>query len=105
MIIYNKVLIEIHKIGSLKTQHNNLMKIYYSTEDLALREYIHNYCKGILKSEKYIQNKMMLAAQEAISDNIHNKVKLINYCEQMITCEKPEWQIIAERNGWVPPNH
>ena len=48
---------------------------------------------------------MHLAAKNIISNNIHNKISLINYCEQMVMSEKPEWQIMAERNGWTPPNN
>ena len=31
------------------------------------------------------------------------KVKaLIDYCEKAVALKKPEWQVIAERNGWAP---
>jgi len=29
---------------------------------------------------------------------------LIQYCDYMIGEKKPEWQILAERHGWMPPN-
>ena len=29
---------------------------------------------------------------------------LIQYCNYMIGEKKPEWQILAERHGWMPPN-
>ncbi|WP_434278569.1 hypothetical protein [Acinetobacter sp. CE-15] len=28
---------------------------------------------------------------------------LIQYCNYMIGKKKPEWQILAEHNGWTPP--
>ena len=105
MTIYSKVLIEVNKIGSLTTQHNNLMKLYYQTEDTLLKERLRSYCKEITKADRCNKDKMHLAAKNIISNNIHNKISLINYCEQMVMSEKPEWQIMAERNGWTPPNN
>jgi len=31
-------------------------------------------------------------------------VDLIKYCEALIGTKKPEWQVMAERHGWTPPN-
>ncbi len=28
--------------------------------------------------------------------------ELVNYCKKFITQKKPEWQVLAERNGWIP---
>ncbi|MDN6885268.1 hypothetical protein QMO14_16810 [Variovorax sp. CAN2819] len=29
--------------------------------------------------------------------------KLFTTCKRMIAIKKPEWQVLAERNGWTPP--
>lgn len=103
MTMYKKTLLELSKKVPITTQHNNLMKIYYSTEDDILKEYIHNFCKGLAVADRYAKSKLPMKAQDAISDNIPNKITLANYCEQMVSTEKPEWQVLAERHGWTPP--
>lgn len=30
--------------------------------------------------------------------------KLHSYCEAVVTSSKPQWQILAEQNGWGPPH-
>ena len=30
---------------------------------------------------------------------------LEDYCMKRIQSKKPEWQILAERHGWVKPEH
>lgn len=103
MTIYKKVLLELHKQSTITVQHNNLMKLYYTSEDDMLKGYIRAYCKGLTVAINYSKNKLHSKASDAVSDNIPNKITLANYCEQVILTEKPEWQILAERNGWRPP--
>lgn len=30
---------------------------------------------------------------------------LIQYCNYMIGEKKPEWQVLAEQHGWIPPQN
>lgn len=103
MLIYTKILLELHKESSLVAQHNNMMKMFYQTEDSVLKEYLHNYCKGLSEANRCNKQKLYQKASDIISNNIPNKVVLMQYCEQMVNSKKPEWQILAERNGWKPP--
>lgn len=102
MNIYEKVLIELTKGNTLKSKHNNLMKLFYSTEDTYLKYYLHKHCKCIKQALHYIQNGTLEQIEDAIDSSFHYVEELGRYCNQMIECEKPEWQIIAERNGWGP---
>lgn len=102
MTVYKKVLLELNKESTLKSKHNNLMKLFYTTEDDYLKDCIRQYCKYLKQAVHYIQNKMPGQAKDAIDNSFRPMVALSNYCNQMIECEKPEWQVIAERNGWGP---
>ena len=102
MNIYKKVLLELNKESTIKSKYNNLMKLFYTTENDYLKNYLRQYCKCLKQAEHYIQNKMPGHAKDAIDNSFQYMVDLSNYCNQMIECEKPEWQIIAERNGWGP---
>lgn len=69
------------------------------------------------KLKALIQNTVTLLQQAHANPNIKGKstpgnlynvnqppIKaLIQYCEQFIKIKKPEWQVLAERNGWTPP--
>lgn len=101
--LYTKVLVELdktHKLTSLSGHYNNLVTIMHTTEDEELRGLIGAYIEFLPKIEKYAKAKMSINTQSLVNDSKPYKVDLYNYCGQMVKLCKPEWQIIAERNGW-----
>lgn len=103
MKIYKKVLVEISKINSLTAEHNSLKKCYHDTEDEILKGYLREYCKNLVSAENYRRNKMISHANNVLDTNSSIKITIMNYCNQIISQGKPEWQVLAERNGWRPP--
>lgn len=100
---YVKVLIELdktRKLTNLSGYYNNLVTIMHTTEDSQLRSLIKQYIIYLPKIEKYAQAKMSINTQDLVNSSREYKIALHDYCEQMIKECKPEWQIIAERNGW-----
>lgn len=102
MNIYNKVLMELDKTVSLKSKVNNLVKLYYSTEDKYLRNYIDQWKQVLLDAEMYRERKLPVQCREHLNENSHIRQQLIDYCNDCLMSQKPEWQILAERYGWRP---
>jgi hypothetical protein len=102
MDIYNKVLMELDKTSSLKSKINNLVKLYYSTEDRKLRDYIEQWRCVLLDAETFRERKLPISSVECMNEKSYIKNKLIDYCNECIMSRKPEWQILAERYGWKP---
>ena len=103
MTVYQKVLYELDKSQSITQKHNNLTKIIYSTEDNILISLLLNYCELLGRLEKFKKVNMHSKAQDIIAKGIPVKENIIAYCTDAISKGKPEWQIMAERNGWTPP--
>lgn len=45
-----------------------------------------------------------MKAKEIQDKNKCNKESLRDYCHDKVKEGKPEWQVLAERNGWGPLN-
>lgn len=103
MNIYNKVLIELNKQCSFKSQYNNLVKLQYSSEDRQLRNLISVWLNVLDSAESYRVRRLALKCQETLNINAYIKQNLVDYCNECIMSKKPEWQILAERYGWKPP--
>lgn len=103
MTVYKRCLLELSKQSSFKSIHNNLMKLYYETEDYTLKDYIRRYAEGLAEAEKYRISKLISHCSSVLHQIEPIKVSLINYCSDMESLRKPEWQILAERYGWTPP--
>jgi hypothetical protein len=102
---YCKVRVELakrYKPSNYNTLYNNLMTIAYSTEDNELSNYIINYCNLISEIPNLAFKKMPQSINTCITNASSAKLTLDTYCQQMIMTQKPEWQIIAEKNGWRP---
>lgn len=101
---YKRVLELIAVHSTLKAYHNGLAKAKISTEDEWLQDLIG--CLNRMVG-KYLNNRM--GFREPWETNYKNAYRestqsLKLYCEQTIKSATPEWQKIAERNGWGPVN-
>lgn len=104
MDIYNKVLLELNKNERLATRYNNLEKLYFSTEDDVLKNLICGYCDVLKDALYYVSKKMPSNVDFYMKKSMYYRVDLEAYCNQCISSRKPEWQILAERNGWRKVN-
>ena len=103
--VYNDVLIAIDKcitISGYTTLYSSLVKIYHNTEDEILQGYILNYTELIKHIPPYNKAKLISKTRELIQSSKEHKDILYKYCNSVIMSGKPEWQVIAERNGWKP---
>ena len=103
MTVYKKCLLEISKQASFTSKHNNLMKFYYETEDYKLKDLIRRYAECLAEAGHYQKAKLPSHCQRVIQNAEQFKRMLENYCQEVEMSRKPEWQILAERYGWIPP--
>jgi hypothetical protein len=105
---YQQVVIILKEQSTPSAKHNKLLKIFVTTEDLSLRERLDLVIKGY---SAYVQPRACRSKHiEGLPDNysewipfIRELIKpLIDYCEDILENVKPQWQIVAERNGWKP---
>lgn len=103
MTIYQKVLVELDKNSSIKTQYNNLVKLMHSSEDKQLRSLINDWLNVLANAECYQVRKLPNRLTQYVNTNSYIQQNLRDYCNDIIRSKKPEWQILAERYGWRPP--
>ena len=99
--LYKKVLESTKEAKTIASHITALGKIRAKTEDddllgkidkaIASMQNVHAKAK-IGKSTPTCLDK---ATDQAVKD-------LIKHCKNMVSSDKPEWQVIAERNGWAP---
>jgi hypothetical protein len=105
---YIKVKTELSKMykpSQYQTLYNNLITVANTTEDEKLKELISKYCKGIHDVPALAERKLMQHVSDIIRCSNLDKFALLDYCDQVIASNKPEWQIIAEANNWWPRNY
>jgi hypothetical protein len=104
---YLKVRTELSKMykpSQYQTLYNNLVTVANNTEDKELIRFIQSYCDSISEIPSLAIRKLPQSLQKAMNNSLSARTDLDNYCAEIITCYKPEWQIIAERKGWGPIN-
>lgn len=97
---YEKALESISEFKTLASHITALGKLRFKTEDKRLEKVIEQVISQLQIAHSRVKNKSTpLSVEKA---NIDAANDLANYCRQMVGTRKPEWQIIAERNGWGP---
>ena len=108
MTDYKKLLRILNKICTVsdftKTNRNKVIDIQSDTEDSIINENISNLLDCFNKLEYYKNKRMSLNVCKycEIAFRIINDLKV--YCKEIVRSDKPEWMILAERNGWRPPS-
>lgn len=104
--IYKKVLLELEKETSVMQKYNKLLSYRADTEDSVLVQLIGSclLCYLLMNfylSMDYCKYKKFISEFEKLESdlNVHEH-NLVEYCNEMVDSLKPEWQILAERNGW-----
>ena len=102
---YEKILKIAKDMKPLKSHITAIGKIRGTTEDKVLVVKIDSAVKAMTSMLGLPlilpgKNKTIpMILENAPDKNIHS---LIEYCEMNISGKKPEWQILAEQNGWTP---
>ncbi|CEP34823.1 MULTISPECIES: hypothetical protein [unclassified Halomonas] len=102
MTIYEETVDALKEMETVASHIKSLGKIMNKTEDAKLKQLLG---KVITKLQTSHANPKVKG--KSTPGNLYN-VKdlhiesLIKYCENIIPTKRPEWQILAERNGWAP---
>lgn len=81
-------------LATFSAIHNRLHKIRVHTEDMKLAD--------LLGASTSLLSASSIRIKTNINLNKPEHQKLHRYCTSMIAKNKPQWQILAERNGWAP---
>jgi len=100
MSSYEDVLESLANFRTLAAHITALGKIRLETEDEKLKKGIEAVIYQLQIAHAQVKSKSIPVSVE--NSNIQAANVLIAYCNQVIGTRKPEWQILAERNGWVP---
>lgn len=82
---------------------NKLIKIKLSTEDEKVHEYIDNLIMHINEAKRRHYKRLYMSSSEELKKIEELNNEIAEYCDNMLSSDKPEWMILAERNGWTPP--
>ena len=97
---YEDVLESLAEFRTLTAHITSLGKIRLETEDDKLVKGIEAVISQLQIAHTRVKSKSTPVSVEKL--NIQAANVLIAYCKQAIGTQKPEWQIMAERNGWSP---
>lgn len=100
MSSYEDVLKSLSEFRTLVAHITALGKIRMKTEDKKLVKGIDAVISQLQIAHTRVKRKSTPLSVE--KSNIKAANVLITYCKQMVGTKKPEWQIMAERNGWAP---
>jgi anionic cell wall polymer biosynthesis LytR-Cps2A-Psr (LCP) family protein len=98
--IGEEVLESISEFKTIATHITALGKLRLNTEDAMLVNSIDSVILQLQLAHKQVKSKSMPISVEKA--NIRAANALVTYCLQIVGAKKPEWQIVAERNGWGP---
>jgi hypothetical protein len=79
--------------ASVTSIRNKLSKVRARTEDRKLIDFLDVAIRRLDSSSSRATDSLNLSHQEY--------GKLHRYCRTTVDLMKPQWQILAERNGWV----
>lgn len=100
--MYQETLDEIHEVKTIASHITGLGKILNTTEDPTLQQLIDRVIKMLQKihANPSIKGKSTPQSLQAVRSTALRA--LMEYCSNHTKSQKPEWQVLAEKNGWAP---
>lgn len=100
---YKDTLDQLNTSATTKSHMTKLDKIKNATEDLKLKGALGKLVDVMERNYNRMDSKKRAvsitpAKNPALKD-------LITYCDSKISNQTPEWQIMAKRHGWIPPEN
>lgn len=102
MTVYEETIAVLKDLRTVASHITNLGKVMNKSEDQQLKTLLDKVITSLQRAHASPNVK-----GKSTPGNLYNAAdlgikNLINYCESAIGTKKPEWQILAERNGWAP---
>ena len=100
---YQTVISALTEHAAITSISNKLKTVYSATEDDDLK---HKLSPVIVTVNEIIKDAppKVRSLKGSLQQQVRNEPykSLVEYCQGCINSIKPQWQIIAERNGWGP---
>ena len=97
---YEDVLRSLSEYKTVAAHISALGKLRLKTEDERLVNGIEEVISQLQLAHAKLKSKSVPVSVE--KSKLRAASNLIRFCRQATSTKKPEWQILAERNGWAP---
>ncbi|AME28653.1 hypothetical protein [Burkholderia sp. PAMC 26561] len=103
---YINVLKALDRTGPMPTAMNQLSEVAVATEDEKLRTALEGICAMARQQLAPIgaQGRLLGISPQSFPTLHQAFGKLAKYCEQQRDASEKQWEILARRAGWTPPN-
>jgi len=102
MTIYEETINTMKEMKTVASHITSLGKIMNKTEDAQLKQLLGNVITRLQCSHANPKVKGKSTPGNLYNNKDLHIESLIKYCESIIPTRRPEWQVLAERNGWAP---
>lgn len=100
--MYQETINSLKETRTFSKHITELGKILMTTEDPQLRQLVDAAYGSMQRTHANAKGGKSTPGHLYKSQDIFIR-RLIAYCESHIQTGKPEWQVMAEINGWTPP--
>ncbi|MUK39739.1 hypothetical protein GNP82_19590 [Aliivibrio fischeri] len=97
---YEKFLKSVSEVKTLSAHLTSLGKIKVASEDEKFKAAIDSIIPHLQRAHATSKAKSTPVSLD--KTDIREINALISACQKVVGTKKPEWQILAERNGWGP---
>lgn len=101
---YQNAIAICRSLGTIPSLQNKLATLSAKTEDKKLAKLLEQGAALLITAHKVAVLNKVGSKPTNIDLKQSPFREIYAYCEAMIASEKPEWQILAEQNGWQPPS-
>ena len=101
MSIYDKTIKSVTQVKTMTSHMTSLGKLMAITEDMHLRNLIAHLVQAL--QYQYENSTAKSTTTSLMFFPIPQTIQLVDYCKHQERHKRPEWQVLAEQNGWTPP--
>ncbi|WP_025095567.1 hypothetical protein [Acinetobacter soli] len=100
--MYEETISSLKDLKTISSHIKNLGTIMNKSEDQELKKLLAALIMDLQKMHVRPDFRYKSTPLNLINGKNSEIEDLINYCKKFIIQQKPEWQVLAERNGWSP---
>lgn len=100
--MYKETISSLKDLKTISSHIKNLGTIMNKSEDQELKKLLAALIMDLQKMHVRPNFRYKSTPLNLINGKNSEIEELVNYCKKFIIQQKPEWQVLAERNGWSP---
>lgn len=100
--MYEETISSLKDLKTISSHIKNLGTIMNKSEDQELKKLLAALIMDLQKMHVRPNFRYKSTPLNLINGKNSEIEDLVNYCKKFIIQQKPEWQVLAERNGWSP---